>query len=200
MLLEVAVGAARGVAAVEADRLVLPLAVEAEVAPGADVGLRATGAILGEDRVDLLEGEARERIVLVDEHGEHVDRAGHGRRGVAVLLLEGVDLRGFPVAAHGAERAGALGEGRGSRRRTLALDALAHPGIELLEALGPERYEVVHRVGADELERPADLTRHPLVGLEGGVEVLGRERGAGDEENGGERQETRAGERPQHER
>ena len=37
VLLEVAVGARRRVAAVEADRLVRPLARQAEVAPGADV-------------------------------------------------------------------------------------------------------------------------------------------------------------------
>src|SRR5262249_28360308 len=66
VLLEVAVGARGRVAAVQADRLVLPLPGQAEVAPGRDVLRRAALARLGEDRVELLQREARDRVVLVD--------------------------------------------------------------------------------------------------------------------------------------
>ena len=164
MFLEIAVGAARRIAAIEADRLVLPFPLEAEVAPGADVVLESAIAILREDRVDLLQRQLFQGIVLVHEDGEHVDRRGQNRRWIAVLGLEGVDLRRLPLTAHGAERARALDQGRRRGGRALAFDPLLHAGIELLEAFGPVGHEIVHGVGADALQRPGDLARHLRVG------------------------------------
>src|SRR4029078_13024127 len=64
VLLEVAVGAGSRVAAIEADRLAAPAALaEAGLAPVVD-RLAAAGVALGEDAVDLLEGQALDGVVL----------------------------------------------------------------------------------------------------------------------------------------
>src|SRR5258708_4437903 len=65
------------------NRLVLPLARQTELSPPADVLLRAAGdcfvpfhpfpsarALSSEDSVELLHGEFRDRVVLVDKHAE----------------------------------------------------------------------------------------------------------------------------------
>ena len=97
-----------------------------------------------------------------------------------MLLLEGVDLRRLPVAAHRSERCRSLGDRRRRGGRPLPLDPLTNPRIRLLESLDPQRDEVVHRVGADALERPGDLAAHLFVGLEFGIDVLSPGRRGGD--------------------
>jgi len=123
--------------AVGLDRPVRPLAGQAELAPGADVLLRAAGrvglpheavvaagALGAEDPVELTHGELRERIVTVHEDDQpvaaalHVKRAGghrdfHGP--VAECLVEREILRENRFAAthpdigHAGEQAGHRG-------------------------------------------------------------------------------------------
>src|SRR6266850_893134 len=103
VLLEEAVGARRRVTAVQAERLVRPIARQPELAPRPDVVLVTRTTRLREDRVDLSQRQARDGVVLVDEHGERVHRRANGRRLVAVLLLERVELRALHLARHRAE-------------------------------------------------------------------------------------------------
>src|SRR6185503_18094855 len=109
VLLEEAVGARRGVAPVQADRLLSPRAGEAELAPRRDL-VTALAPGLREEGVHLLERQTPERVVLVDEDGERVDGRADRRRLVAVLLLERVDLRALHLARHRSELRGAVDE------------------------------------------------------------------------------------------
>src|SRR5690606_4604595 len=66
--LEVAVGAGYRVAAEQLHRLAGPLAGQTDVAPGLDVLVATAQAGAGEDRIDLLDGQRLDRVVLVHEH------------------------------------------------------------------------------------------------------------------------------------
>ncbi len=105
------------VVAEDVNRLLGPFAGEAELAPGADVllgaarhrgvplrTLESARALRSEDTVQLLDGQLRERVVLVDEDSQriapagHVEAAGdHGdfhRPGAVVALVEQHLVRG----------------------------------------------------------------------------------------------------------
>src|SRR5207245_10245071 len=120
--------------AVRVDRLVLPLAGEAQLAPGADVLLRAAGDVAvpleigppaafaggAEHAVELGEGELRDGVVLVDEDAERVAPPGHVVRArggddlgdvVVVLALEREALRPGHAAPGNAELTGARPHG-----------------------------------------------------------------------------------------
>src|SRR5207237_6795074 len=110
------------VEAVWVDRLVLPLARRAQLAPRPDILLRPAGDIAvpfevrspppfaggAKDPVELGEGELRDRVVLVDEDAERVAPPGDVVRAgggddlgdvVVVFALEGQALRPEDAAA-----------------------------------------------------------------------------------------------------
>src|SRR5882724_1720223 len=152
VLLEEPVGARSGVTSVEADRLAGPFTGEAELSPGGDVFLIALATRFREDRVDLRDGQALDRVVLVHEHPERVDRRADLGRLVAVLLLELIDLGPLHRARHRPQLGGAGDEGRRRRRGPLAFDLDLRVRVELRERLGPEGHHVVERVGADAVD------------------------------------------------
>src|SRR4029077_11051958 len=80
VFLEEAVCTGFGIAAVQANWLVGPLALEAELPPGFDVFLGAALAILGENGVYLLERQLLDRTILVDENAERIDGRFESRR------------------------------------------------------------------------------------------------------------------------
>src|SRR5207248_4585392 len=104
--------AQRDVGAVQVDRLVGPLPGQPELSPGADVLLRPSrrragplradpraGALGAEDAVDLIEGEARERIALVDHEHQPGSRAFR----IVVRAVGELDLQ-WGVAERALER------------------------------------------------------------------------------------------------
>ena len=117
-----------------------------------------------------LKRETLDRVVLVGEHGQRVDRHLHLGRLVAVLLLEGVDFLGLHLAAHRAELRGAFDQGRRRGRGTLALDLDVDVRIGLLEALRPQGHQVVERVGADRIQVSGNSADR-LVFRQRGIEV-----------------------------
>ena len=157
VLLEEAVGAARRVAAVEADRPVRPVAREPELAPGLDVFLVAALAGLREHRLDLRQRHLLDRVVLV-----HVDR----ERVVGRSSARSACSRTWPRTGRspsprisrdiGPNCAVPAMSAGGRRGRALAFDLDLDVRIHLPERLGPERHHVVHRVGAD----AAQAARH----------------------------------------
>src|SRR2546427_9546288 len=172
VLLEKPVRSGGRVAALETDRPAGPLSGQAELAPRLDVFLVPGPPRLREDRIDLRQGQALDRVVLVDEHGEGVDRGADRRRLVAVLLLELVDLGPLHRAGYRAELSGARDQRRRRRGRALALDLDLGVGVKLVERLSPERHEVVERVRADARDVAADsadrlVRRERRVGLWG---------------------------------
>src|SRR6266446_1914653 len=170
VLLEEAVGARGRVAAVEAQRPVGPLTRQPELTPRPEVVLCALTTRLREDGVDLDDREARDRVVLVHEHGERVHRRADRRGLVAVLLLERVDFRALHLARHRPELRGAADERGRRRRRALALDLDLGVGIKLLEALRPVGHEVVEGIRADARDVAAHAA-HRLVGREVRIEL-----------------------------
>ncbi len=184
MLLEIAVGARGRVAAVERDRLAGELARHAGLVPGGDIVLGAAAARPREDRVELRQRQALDRVVLVDEDRQGIDRDAQLGRLVAELLLELVDLGALHRPRHRAELGGAVDQRRRRRRRALALDLDLDAGIGLAEVLGPERHQVVERVGADRLEIARDAADLG-VGRQPRIDLLGGGRRRGDENGGG---------------
>src|SRR5882724_1633746 len=185
VLLEEPVRTRGGVAAVEADRLRGPVTGEAQLSPGGDVVLIALAARLREDRVDLRQGQALDRVVLVHEHAERVDRRADLGRLVAVLLLELIDLGSLHRARNRPELSRPRDQGRWRRRGPLPLDLDLGIRIELAERLGPECHHVVERVGTDAVDVAAD-TAGGLVRRQGRVELhqAGRQRQAPSDHDG----------------
>src|SRR5438093_227175 len=161
VLLEEAVGARGRVAAVEAQRPVGPLTRQPELAPRPEVVLCALTTRLREDGVDLGDREARDRVVLVHEHGERVHRRADRRGLVAVLLLERVDFRALHLARHRPELRGPADErGRLPSAGSRAPDGSPPRGRELgsrelgaqagdVDVDGPRLHEAIpapHRV------------------------------------------------------
>jgi hypothetical protein len=195
-VLEVPVGARGGVASVDADRLVGPLPAEPEVAPGADVVVHAALAVLREDRVDLLQGQAglHDRVVAMDEDRKHVDGGLERRRLVPVSLLEVVLLLGLHRAAHRGELRSAGDQGDRAGRGALALDLDLHVGIEGLEPVGPQRHLVVHGVAADALDVAGHrLDRGVLGQLRIDLDLGGRDSRGGESESGRKREDIGSG-------
>jgi len=101
-----------------------------------------------------------------------------------MLLLEGLDLACGHHAAHGAEVGRALGQRRRRGRRTSTLDLDVDVGVQTLELLGPQRHQVVQRVGADAGEVAGD-TGGALVGRQRRVHLHGLGEGGRRGRNGG---------------
>ena len=179
------------------DRLVGPFSLQAQLAPDADVPVRAarrgripfvavpaTVALRTEDAVELLEAELRNRIVLVDEHDQrkgpsrNVVRAGRhrdlDRQGVedALIALELVPRR---APAHRREL-GALGVEPGDADESAAEVVLEFDVRVVLVKTVLEGF-LQHAV--DEIIRPPlpDRSRHRLPGFvfrqRAQVELLG---------------------------
>src|SRR5690606_14342982 len=147
VFLEVAVGAGGGVAAVQADGPVDPVAAEACLAPRVD-GLRVAAAEgLGEDGVHLGQRQPFDGVVPVDVDGQGVEADTKQGRLVAECVFKGVDLAGGHFPGHGPKLRGAADQRGRSGAGTLALDLKAHVGVELATPLGPEGHYVVHGVG-----------------------------------------------------
>ncbi len=126
-----------------------------ELAPGADVAGGAALAGLGEDRVDLRDGQALDGVVLVDKDRQGVEGDIEALGLVAEGLLEGVGFLRFHLARHVAELDGPLDECRRRGGGTLALDLDLDLGVELAELLGHEGLELEHGVGTGGVERAA---------------------------------------------
>src|SRR5205085_4008957 len=131
VLFEETVGAGGRVASVDADRAIRPIALQADLSPRLDIFLRAGTARFREDRVDLRDAQALERVVLVDEHRERVDGDTDRRRFVTELLLEVVELGALHRARHRSELRGAGDQRRRRRARALAFDLDPHARVAL---------------------------------------------------------------------
>jgi hypothetical protein len=140
----------------------------------------AAGAATREDCVHLGQRELLQRVVLMDVDRQGVHRHPDARGLVAELLLEGVDLAGLHLAAHGPELGRVLDQRRRGGRGALALDLDTHAGVDLPELLGPEGHQVVEGVGADGGEGARNAA-DPRVGRQLGIHLddAGRARRSG---------------------
>src|SRR5690606_26316458 len=91
-VLEVTIGARGRVAAIERDRAIGPVAGQADITPSGDTLVEAAGTGRREDRVNLLQRKALDRVVLVHKHAERIDGAANRGRCVAVTLFEALDF------------------------------------------------------------------------------------------------------------
>jgi hypothetical protein len=109
-----------------------------------------------------------------------------------MLLLEGLDLARRHHAAHRAEVRGALDQRRRRSRRACALDLDVDVRVQALEFLGPQRHQVVQRVGTDAGEVAGHaggglVGRQRRVDLDGlGMHALRRKGHAGQAEGSNE--------------
>src|ERR1700681_173791 len=155
------------------NRAASPIALGAQVAPGLDV-LVAELACLRIDRVELREAQTVDRVVLVDEDparcglSERADAAGRDadrRRLVAVLVDEGLLFRRKHFPSDRSQVALAGNEARSARAGSAQVHRETETWILLAVDLHPAKRDLVHDVGADEVELlfrlALDFTRLP---------------------------------------
>src|SRR5690606_10827178 len=88
VLLEVTVSTGYGVAAEQLQILGRPVAIQTQIRPlGGSLGFAALEGA-GEDRVHLLHGQPLDGVVLVNEHGQGIDRDADSGWLVAITLFE----------------------------------------------------------------------------------------------------------------
>ena len=201
-LLEELLDAIDGLEPVEVDGPRCPVALQSDVAPGPDVRVSAQPG-LRIDGVELGHGQALEGIVLVDEDdrggrlpqrthaaGRHLD----GERLVAELVDECLLLGRQQLAAHGSQLGASVSERRAAGAGGARLHRDAEARIRLAEEPHPAERDLVHHVGADQVQfllgRDGELGWFP--GGDGRIDgepVLGRrilEREGGRGGEGGE--------------